>query len=803
MWETQAVTHSSKVVPLKAPDGAAGRSSHTLPPILHSVRQTARRTLSGLLSTLFNNADDVLFEMADRSRNDADQHMYFDSMREIRVQRKRITTEFGQRMYASFDALYEPAKADEEEAPDFETAVDSMSLVKNDDLEIAVAVAGIVSKVTSQFSLPVMQLTRRIDSLCPVRTVTERLNPLGPHQLGAAFVEATDCIEIDIRVRIVLLKLFERFVMEHLGQAYEDANRLLAEAGVLPDIRNVMKREASTHQHPAARPTPAAPGQQGHPGQAGQHAGHGAGAAHGGGTGGGGTGGGVSARAGSGVPGAPGASGDNDFTVLQQLLAAHPSHGGGSGYSSGGYADSSIGGGNAGGAQYSGPVGPIITTPELMSVLSAVQSAASAEPIDIDHVPIAIDLRQLVLARAPDVTGAPAGSMGRTDEDTVNLVGMLFDYILNDRNLAIPMKALIGRLQNPMLKVAILDKTFFNRTSHPARQLLNELSSAGIGWSSAAELKRDALYNKIESVVLRVLNNFSDDPEIFGTLVAELRNFVQQDHHRVQIVETRVKEVEAGRAKTTSAKHTVERLVNQKASGLRLPPEIGHFISDTWSRVLVYLCVRHGEEGAEWSDAVQTFDDLLWSVQPLDALADIEERDRSRPRLLDRIEQGMELLGLSGTEIEDTLATLQDRLSDIANSDRAFLEDDRPHAEAAELPVMEEIVLTGPGEVEPTEVVEPEPEMVREINRLTEGVWVEVTHEDGQRTRCKLAAIVQPGSKYIFVNRRGMKVAERNRMALAVELKRKTIVILDESQVFDRALEAVIGNLRQLHRQPT
>jgi hypothetical protein len=796
MWETQAVTQSSKVVPLKAPDHAAGRSNHALPPILHSVRQTARRTLSGLLSTLFNNADDVLFEMADRSRNDADQHMYFDSMREIRVQRKRITTEFGQRMYASFDALYEAAKPEEEQVPDFETAVDSMSLVKNDDLEIAVAVAGIVSKVTSQFSLPVMQLTRRIDSLCPNRTVTERMNPLGPHQLGAAFVGATDCIEIDIRVRIVLLKLFERFVMEHLGQAYEDANRLLAEAGVLPDLRNVMKREASTHTHPAARP-PAAAAHGARTAQTGHAAGHAAV-----GTGHGGAAGGSSMQGGfGGMPGVPGSGSlDSDFTVLQQLLAAQPGHGGEQ--AGGGYA-----GGSAIGSQYSGPVGPIITTPELMSVLSAVQSAASTEPIDIDRVPVAIDLRQLVLARAPDVTGAAAGSMGRTDEDTVNLVGMLFDYILNDRNLAIPMKALIGRLQIPMLKVAILDKTFFNRTSHPARQLLNELSSAGIGWSGSAELKRDALYNKIESVVLRVLNNFSDDPGIFGTLVAELRNFVQQDHHRVQIVEQRVKEVEAGRAKTISAKQTVERLVNQKASGLRLPPEIGHFISDTWSRVLVYLCVRHGDDGAEWTDAVQTFDDLLWSVQPLDALADIEERDHARPRLLDRVEQGMEMLGLSGTEIEETLSSLQERLTDISNSDRAFLEDDRSHtdaqARAPELPVMEEIVLTGPGEVEPTDAVEPEPEMVREINRLTEGVWVEVTHDDGQKTRCKLAAIVQPGNKYIFVNRRGMKVAERARMALAVELKRKSITILDESQVFDRALEAVIGNLRQLHRQPT
>ncbi len=244
---------SPKVVPLKAPEAAAGRSHHSLPPILHSVRQTARRTLSGLLSTLFNNADDVLFEMADRSRNDADQHMYFDSMREIRVQRKRITTEFGQRMYSSFDALYESTESEETESIDFETAVDNMTLVKNDDLEIAVAIAGIVSKVSSQFALPVMQLTRRIDTLCANRTVTERLNPLGPRKLGEAFVGAIEGLEIDIRVRIVLLKLFERFVMEHLGQAYEHANRMLAEAGVLPDLRNVMKREANA-QTPAPEP---------------------------------------------------------------------------------------------------------------------------------------------------------------------------------------------------------------------------------------------------------------------------------------------------------------------------------------------------------------------------------------------------------------------------------------------------------------------------------------------------------------------------------------------------------------------
>ncbi len=39
-------------------------------------------------------------------------------------------------------------------------------------------------------------------------------------------------------------------------------------------------------------------------------------------------------------------------------------------------------------------------------------------------------------------------------------------------------------------------------------------------------------------------------------------------------------------------------------------------------------------------------------------------------------------------------------------------------------------------------------------------------------------------------------------MGLAVELKKKTITVLEESQVFDRALQAVIGNLRQMQKDP-
>jgi len=50
----------------------------------------------------------------------------------------------------------------------------------------------------------------------------------------------------------------------------------------------------------------------------------------------------------------------------------------------------------------------------------------------------------------------------------------------------------------------------------------------------------------------------------------------------------------------------------------------------------------------------------------------------------------------------------------------------------------------------------------------------------------------------VFVNRTGMKVLEKTRMGLAVEFRRGAIRLLDDSLLFDRALESVLGNLRKL-----
>ena len=787
------------------------KPSSAVPPIVNSLRQQARKRLLALVKELLDCTDDALFEMADRSASNADHNLYFDSMRQIRLHRGDVQKRFVDELNQNFDLAFTRAGRRDGDSID-DVDADDISLVGNDDLEISVAISGIASKITSQFSLPIMELTKRLDHLAKHGSINERRNPLGPQALGEAFSRAIEGIDLDIKIRIILLKLFERMVMQRMGPVYEEANRALTDAGVLKDLRRTLGKGRNPH---GPRP-PTSAGARGH--QRAPAGGHGTGGTTGYGNAGYGGGTGAAGAGGYAPAGGMGQGGSADHAGGYGKGAGYGS-GGGYG-SSGGYGQAEDGAGFAGGgfgtiqsllARVRGPEpedgtpaqGGVIATPQLVNLLNAVQSESGQEPVSIERMPSLVDLRQVVVSRAPDVTGEAINHLGRADEDVVNFIGMLFDYILNDRNLAIPMKALIARLQIPVVKLAIIDKSFFDRSSHPARQLLNELSSAGIGWSSAAELKRDAVYDKIESIVVRVLNGFTENPEIFAELLEELRAFRTQDAARNARMEQRVRETESGKARTLAAKQDVQQVINQKACGLRLPREIGRFLSDVWSRVLVYAVLKESDDGAIWQDLMSTLDDLLWAVQPLDDLEAVNRRDGLTDALIYEIEAGMALIQAPDTEIDHWRTVIRTQLEEVSRTDRAYLEDDEAPRATEAFPEMEEIVLAAPQEVTDSfEGEAPAPDFVDKINRLSEGTWVEIHQEArDEPIRCKLATIVKPGDRYVFVNRRGMKVAEKSRMELARDLQDDRLVVLNDSQVFDRALQAVIGNLRQIQSQ--
>ncbi len=757
------VVHLNKVAPEHSPTSPAGR----LPVALIHVRDKAAQQLKQALQALFDNADDTLFEMADRATSNAEQNAFFEAMRDLRLKRKGIERGFLQKVFETFANLnqYEIGRAPQLDAVSFDT----LALVQNDELEETVALDSMVAKVMSRDSVALGHLTTRINAMVS-KKIDDKTNPLGPTVLCEFFLEACSRLGVEIKVKLIILKLFEKYVLADLDQLYSDTNEQLIQAGVLPELKTAPVRRKAGPASSGMRSSSAA----GAPGEASHSGGY----------------------ADEGV--------QEVFGVLQELL-------------------SQVRGSGLPRREMPADALPISSN-DLMRLLSHMQQRPAFTTAVQDDFDLRNQLEQL-LVRASAKSGK-SRVVGEVDEDVINLVSMLFEFILDDRTLSDSLKALIGRLQIPMLKVAVLDKTFFSRGSHPARRLLNEIAAAALGWAEQDDAQRDSLYQKIESIVQRLLNDFVDDPAIFSELLADFLAFTGDERRRSELLEQRTRDAEEGSAKAELARREVEHALNERLLGKTLPEVVVRLLQEAWSKVMMLTCLKHGVNSPEWDAALSTMDDLVWSVAPHE---DPEARLRLLelvPGLLKALREGMASAAFDPFSTSEFFSQLENlHVQAFQRFKRPMPEAVEPDADAAaadgdapllELPpeddveavavpamveVVEEIVLLAPGEnrlPEPEMVLPDDDEGLARVDSLVVGSWVEFQEDEEHKVRCKLAAIIKPTGKYIFVNRTGMKVLEKTRMGLAVEFRRNAIRLLDDALLFDRALESVIGNLRRL-----
>ncbi|GGJ96912.1 DUF1631 domain-containing protein [Pseudomonas matsuisoli] len=737
-------------------NAVAGR----VPAALVPVRDKSANQLKQALQTLFDNADDTLFEMADRAVSNAEQNAFFEAMRDLRLKRKSIERDFLQGVFDAFAALneYRDPRASAQAAQSFE----SLSLVQNDELEETVAVDAMVAKVLNRDQISLGHLTVRLNTQV-TRKLDDQANPIGPTALCHLFLNCCRNLGVEIKVKLIILKLFEKYVLSGLDQLYAEANQALVEAGVLPELKSLPPRK----QIPRAnRGNPVKESAAVSTADVLDDAGHDEGL-------------------------------HEVFGALQSLLADAREHSG---------------------ARRQVPAGATpITSNDLLRLLSHIQlhlpSSAQAD----------VDMRgQLdhLLQRASAKTGRTR-VVAETDNDVINLVSMLFEFILDDRTLPDSLKALIARLQIPIVKVALLDKTFFSRGGHPARRLLNEIASAAMGWSAQGDLQRDNLYVRIEQVVQRLLHDFTDDPAIFNELLTEFLSYTKDERRRSDLLEQRTRDAEEGRAKAELARQQVEQALNERLVGKNLPEVVVQLLQEAWSKVLLLSCLKHGYGSEQWNDALRTMDQLLWSVEPHEESEARLQLLELVPSLLRSLREGLASAAFdpfSTSEFFKQLEALHvqalQRLRPNRNgAGEAIAEPalDLPGPAAAVLSVtqdpmamvhvVEEIVLEGAGEPladGQTDFPIADDEALHQVDSLRVGSWVEIQEDDEHRIRCKLAAIIRPAGKYVFVNRTGMKVLEKTRTGLAVEFRRNAVRVLDDALLFDRALASVIGNLRRM-----
>lgn len=741
-----------------------------LPAPMHALRDKARQQLQLYLRELFDRIDDAMFELADKAVSNQDQNMFFDSMRELRIRRRGIENAFFRKIDISFARLLDPgAYKDEKRSADHAPSLEELTVIKNEELEEMVAIESMVNKANEQFAELIQHLTLRIDHLVPIK-VYQKNNPLGVDVICSAFTDATEALSIDLKAKLVMFKIFDNLIMSKLGKLFEVLNQTLVDANILPSL----KSELRTTKRPAGAS------------HASDHFGAGLTAE-------------LNSRQGGDLSG-PASGGLQHYDeqtrqVLDQLRA--------------------LLGGNRATADTAMP-GEEVNTHELIKILSRAQQ----QNTQASKFSTPINLRNTLsdLLRTETQTVA---AINQVDDDVINLVSMMFEFILDDRNLAAPMKVLIGRLQIPMVKVAIVDKTFFSKGGHPARRLLNEMAMACLGWQEPTDehQRKDSLFSKIEEITQTILADFDTDIGIFERVLIDFRAYLDKEKRRSQILEQRTIDAEDGKAKAERARAQVDAELNRITHKRDLPLAVTKLLREAWANVMFITSLRQGLESEEWRNCSHTAQQLIWSVVvPMDKV-NRHKLLKLVPELLQKLRSGLESISFSPVETGKLFKQLEaihlERLRGEAKPTvptvnhlaSAVVDSATPQVAAAVLPAQTVVVPVSPEVATESQTVqEPPIQLMQEpvadaqhlslVNNITQGTWFEMQGEAGEKYRCRLAAIIRSVGKYIFVNRSGMKVAEESRESLAIALQTKRLTILDDGMLFDRALEAVIGSLR-------
>jgi len=719
-------------------------SNKPVPAEVTRIRDTVVAGLGDLLQGAFDAVDDSLFELANNARSNNEQNRYFEAMREIRIKRKGVERHF-QNTVAQYFANPPHTGPIQEENLSKQASADSLSLVGNDDLEEQVALNAMITKAKAHFQGPLLQLQTRFSQVYPEATDESPVNPMAPEHLCSAFTEAIQALEIQIRERLILLKQFDRYVVSNLGMLLDEANRILIQAGIIPNFRyhgKTGQQHGSSKSHDGSKEEVGTTDSTAHA-MAGESASSGA-----------------------------------VFDQIRQMLALQRA--------------------NAGiPPRASDPNVRVIGDSELASLLNSLPlSGARQGQGDLSNgEPVTVDLRQLMqqlLAKA-DAGDGRKPALNEVDEDLINLVSMLFEFILDDYNLSAPVQVLISRLQIPILKVVIRDKSFFSQATHPARRLLNSLARAGIGWSSSDEKTKDKLYNQIHNIVQRILNEFDGDIALFETLNQEFEQFLERENRKASLVEQRTRESERGRIKSQTAQQTVDNLLKEKVSRYKLPQSIHDILMNGWSRVMFLAYLRDDVEH-RWNASVKVVDDLIWCLHPHQEDDERDQWVRVVPGLLKALRAGLEEVSYNSSRLDEMMGQLKHELAEAFRTNAAIeaQQDSPKETEEEEIATVHQTAVERQQELEEAAISE----YVAQIDSIEIGNWVEFRLVNGANFRCKLSAVIEEADCFVFVNRMGLKVIEKTRIQLAHEMRRGRLTLLEQGALIDRAMDAVVGTLR-------
>lgn len=722
------------------------------------VEQTYAYFEAAVARTL-DELEQALFKLAERSNSNEEQQLRFDDLREIKLGRADVVPRFLQHVESRLAQIRTPRKdVPARLQPPTSGLHAPLALVESTAFEEDLALREIAGKSEVRHSQILHELAHRLGVIAGTPTWTSDLLPLGPAQIADAFRHALHGLNLRTIHRVLAFHEFDRVAMLPIGPFYEKLNAYLAERGVLPHLqiypgrRHAPAESGRTSEGAQEKGAPeSAPESPNRPAQQQHQAGG-------------------PERATSRSHAPPPAEDGELFKALRNLLHER---------------------------RRSEGVGEAIPNPEalhatrddLQSLLGALQHSPppggppGKTAYDSEHFKNTL----MVKLRRTSPHGRPM-DLGEEDSDTIDLVGMLFDYITRNVKEDSGARSLLTRLHVPVLRVALGDKTFFTRRNHPARELLNTIAETGARWIDDSESDPD-LASKMQMVVDHVGSEFDGDLAVFEKLLGDLNGYMQLIARRAEVVERRHIDAAKGRDKLEVARGTAESAIVRIIQSGSPTPMVRALLEKAWTDALALSVLRQGEGGSEFQRRLEIAEKLAHPVAgaPLDETManDLDSGLRQVGLHVDDVQRVRESLFPRDGAANDASSENLGRIADaLKGTTRLGSEADKTATPAA---------------ASATPLTDVEKSALAQLRKTPFGTWFEFTvNQQGQSTRRKLAWFSPMTGRCLFVTQRGARAEDKTLDQLARDIVRghARAIVEERTTLIDRAWKTITDTLR-------
>ena len=748
--------------------------------VIGQCRDLALIELSALLHEMYNYVEPTLLEFADQAESNAIRNIFIEASQSVGKMRPLVEQAFQKEIskgYANF--LHRRTTTQEESDP--QTSQHSQwSLIDKTDLEDGIALQKIAYKTNNLYYKEIYAYTQRMTLIHGGKKLADRDMPANPVQIMNAFKAAISMLEIDSRTTLIMYALFEKYVMKNTGGIYDSCNECLIKAGIFPNLKPIINHPGAPEQPTPSVSDSAAPENSGHQ--------------------------------------ASPATGNNENpatseseTLSSEILSAISSLLINRREKAPDYTPATATPGAA-------PI-EMASKATLLQQISNIQpSASKAAPSTEASTQATGEARQLAIPtlqvdqvfieglrstltdeRNRLFEGVDRRRIPTADMNTIELVGMLFEQVLDDPVLPNAAKTLLCHLHTPYLKAAILDTSILTSEKHPTQQLLNLMIRVGSQWIDESNFSV-GIYSHLREIVDAILANFEDNLQIFEDLYKELQTHAAQLEQRSAAIEKRAQEAARGRDKFESARAQAKQTIKDRTEAHQQPPAIIlQFLNHTWTDKLILIILRDAnyKDSEIWRITLQIIDEMLELINTDAAEKETIPFRKRVDCLRSRIEQSLSTLGSGHSgEVDILFKLISGKLTEAEEQQASAAITTTPESTKESLGIDSQILT----------FTDKELEMLQKLESVKCGTWFEylIQGRKGKR-RIKLSWYSPTTKKYMFVDHNGIQAMVISAHNLVRDLCEENARILGRTQIpfVSQAYRAIKEKLQQtLSTQP-